>query len=170
MKGELPMKAALWIMLSACVMTGMAWHPAYAGSKSACDKGQISREGSCEDPTPKLSAEEKLQSQAVPAPSCRAGYFQVGPRLCMTGAQAANTFANAMAICEAKFGRVADYGDWRYRRLFGDGIAAPVGWWLGPITADNRALFVNLPNTGDFDGETSRFDSRSYACAHDDSL
>ena len=53
------------------------------------------------------------------------------------------------------------------RILCGDGFPAPVGWWLGPITADNRALFVNSPNIGDFDGETSRFDLRNFACAHD---
>ena len=35
------------------------------------------------------------------------------------------------------------------------------------ITADDTALFVNSTNTGNFDGETSRFNSRTYACAHD---
>jgi hypothetical protein len=99
---------------------------------------------------------------------CRPGYFQQGSGLCMTGERGPNSFTNAVIDCMDIFGRVADYHDWRYRIFRGDGVAAPVGWWLGPMTADNVALFVNLPNIGDFDGETSRFDSRSYACAHDD--
>jgi hypothetical protein len=38
------------------------------------------------------------------------------------------------------------------------------------MTGDNLALYVNLPDITDFDGETSRFDSRQYVCAHDDDL
>lgn len=106
-------------------------------------------------------------SHGVPSVNCRIGYFPVGTRLCMTGAQPATSYANAAANCLAISGRVADYADWRYRILFGGGGIAPVGWWLGPITADNTALFVNLPNSGDFDGETSRFDIRPYACVHE---
>lgn len=86
----------------------------------------------------------------------------------MTGAQAAASFANAERRCQDIMGRVADYADWRYRRFRGDGILAPVGWWLGPMTADNRALYVNQANDADFDGETNRFDIRQFACAHDD--
>lgn len=43
-----------------------------------------------------------------------------------------------------------------------------MGDWLGPITADNRALFVNQSNLNDFDAETNRFESRLFFCAHDD--
>jgi hypothetical protein len=167
------MKAVKWIILSACLLTGATWHTADAQSLSACQKGQIGRDGSCQDQPPALStSEERLVLQSVPAPFCRAefGYFQVGPRLCMTGLRGPTSYGNAEAVCKTSMGRVADYSDWRYRILFGDGIAAQVGWWLGPITGDNLALFVNLPNTGDFDGETNRFESRFYACAHDDSF
>ncbi len=86
----------------------------------------------------------------------------------MRGPLDATSFANAMAICQLISGRVADYGDWRYRQLFGDGVSAPVSWWLGPITGDDQALYVNSTNDNNFDGVTSRFDTRSYACAHDD--
>ena len=72
-----------------------------------------------------------------------------------------------MLTCMDSGGRVADYHDWRYRTFRGDRLPAPVGWWLGGITDDNAALFVNGTNTGDFDGQGSRFDLRNYACAHD---
>ena len=165
------MQAATWFVLTACLTTGIFWQTAQAGSLSACDKGQVSRQGACEDPEEVVQASEEAAPQhGIPSGSCRFGYGQQGSRLCMTGLRGPNSFANAMIDCMDLSGRVADYHDWRYRRFRGDGVAAPVGWWLGPITADNRALFVNLPNDADFDGETSRFDSRFYACAHDDSL
>ena len=103
-------------------------------------------------------------SNAVTVKLCPSGYFRVGTNLCMTGALGPDSFANAMAVCQSMGGSVANYGSWRYRILFGDGVGAPVDWWLGPITADDRALFVNSTDTGNFDGETSRFDSRFYAC------
>ena len=166
------MKATKWIILSVCLLTGATWQTASAEPLSACQKGQIGRDGNCQDQAPALSTSEKqlVQPQSVPAPSCRSGYFQVGARLCMTARRGPDSYANAEAVCKLSMGRVADYSDWRYNILFGNHIAAPVGSWLGPITADNRALFVNSSNTGDFDGETSRFESRFYACAHDDSL
>ncbi len=155
-----------------------------AAAVSACEQGDISNTGACQDEAVKVqktATETKAaatnatgstdaSSSGFAQGSCRAGYFQVGARLCMTARRGPTSYANAEADCRRVFGSVADYGTWRYRGLYGDGVAAPVGWWLGPITADNRALFVNLPNTGDFDGETSRFDSRYYACAHDDNV
>lgn len=135
-----------------------------APALSACQKGQVGQGGRCADAN---VAARAAPDHGVPAVSCRPGYFPVGARLCMTGAQPAASFANAMLLCMDIFGRVADYHDWRYRNQRGDGIGAPVGWWLGPITADNTALFVNLPGAGDFDGETNRFELRNYACAHD---
>jgi len=103
--------------------------------------------------------------RAVAAKLCPAGYFRVGTNLCMTGTLGPDTFANALAVCQSLGGAVAGYGAWRYRILFGDGAMPPVGFWLGPITADNTALFANQAVPGDFDGETSRFDSRNYACS-----
>jgi hypothetical protein len=136
------------------------------GALSACQKGQVGQDGRCTDSNAVVQA-TPAPDHGVPAVLCRAGYFPIGTRLCMTAARPAASFANAMLFCMDLSGRVADYHDWRYRNQRGDGVGAPVGWWLGPITADNTALFVNLPGAGDFDGETSRFDSRFYACAHD---
>jgi hypothetical protein len=99
--------------------------------------------------------------------ACRAGYTQQGTRLCVSGGRGPATFANAVLDCMDSGGRVANYQDWRYRTFRGDGSAAPVEWWLGPITTDNKALYVNQANVGDYDGETSRFNPRNYACAHD---
>jgi len=107
-----------------------------------------------------------FRTRGVPAGTCRSGYSQQGFWLCMTSSRGPASFANAMLDCRDSGGRVADYHDWRCRIFRGDGTRAPVGWWLGPITADNTALFVNQANVGDYDGETSRFDSRNYACAH----
>jgi hypothetical protein len=103
----------------------------------------------------------------IPSPVCRLGFVQQGAFLCMTGTRGPTSFANAVVECMDSGGRVADYHDWRFRIFRGDGLPAPVGFWLGPLTADNRALFVNSPNVADFDGETSRFDSRNFVCAHD---
>lgn len=165
------MKAATWFVLAACLTTSACWQTVDAKSRSACEKGQVSREGgACEDLDVMSTApDEKTTRHGIAEGSCRSEYYQQGARLCMTGARGPNSFTNAVVDCMDIFGRVADYHDWRYRIYRGDGVAAPVDWWLGPITADNYALYVNLPNTGDFDGETSRFDSRYYVCAHDDS-
>jgi hypothetical protein len=129
---------------------------------SACQQGVVGNKGGCEDPTQQLAE----PAHGVRSAFCRAGFGAVGSRLCFTGARGPNTFANALADCIGLRARVGDYGDWRYRGIV-TGLLAPVGWWLGPITADNTALFVNLPNAGDFDGETNRFDSRLYACVHE---
>jgi hypothetical protein len=120
------------------------------------------------DPAPAVSR-AAAPPHGIPKKNCRTGfgYAQQGTFLCMTGQRGPASFANAMLDCMDLAGRVADYHDWRYRTFRGDGAQAPVGWWLGGITADNTALFVNQANAADFDGETSRFDSRPYACAHD---
>jgi hypothetical protein len=118
------------------------------------------------DPEPAQAAASR-DTADVPSATCRPGYMQQGYWLCMTGDRGARSFANAMLDCMDSGGRVANYHDWRYRTFRGDGSAAPVEWWLGGITADNTALYVNQVNSGDYDGETSRFNLRSYACAHD---
>ncbi|PXW89730.1 hypothetical protein C8R34_104133 [Nitrosomonas sp. Nm84] len=139
---------------------------------SACHTGLYGNTGLCEDQLPKAIKKEtaralEVETASVPSAVCRAGYLRQGSRLCMTGTRGPATFANAVINCQDSGGRVADYGDWRYRIFRGDGIPAPVSWWLGPNTGDNEALFVNSANVGDYDGVTSRFDNRSYACAHD---
>lgn len=106
-------------------------------------------------------------SPGVPSSGCRAGFVQQGYWLCMTGYRGVAQYDNAALYCEDIGGRVADVNDWRYRIYRGDGLSAPVGWWFGPRTGDNSALFANSSNRGDPDGEASVFDSRGYACAHD---
>jgi hypothetical protein len=111
---------------------------------------------------------DSLAAAAVAPPppaTCRAGFFSQGPFLCMSGTRGPNSLANAQVDCRDITGHVSDYFDWRYRIFRGDGVQAPVGFWLGIITADNTGLFVNSNNVADFDGETSRFDSRFYTCA-----
>jgi hypothetical protein len=48
-------------------------------------------------------------------PSCQPGYFQFGPRLCMTGIRGPRAFVNASLDCRNIKGRVADLIDWSYR-------------------------------------------------------
>jgi hypothetical protein len=112
----------------------------------------------------------------VPANSCRTGFFPQppppqAPKLCMSGLKLPTNFVDAATNCQFDRARVADYVDWRFRFIHGDHFPAPVGIWLGPITADNRALFVNKTESPtaptDIDGETSRSELRRYACAHD---
>jgi len=85
----------------------------------------------------------------------------------MSAARAAQQYDNAVVLCQDEGGRVADVHDWRYRIFRGDGVSAPVNFWFGPRTGDDRALFANSSNVGNPDGEGSVFDSRGYACAHD---
>jgi hypothetical protein len=137
-----------------------------SGQATATNPGQTAQAGQGDAGTPPtLGADGRILD--VPSTTCRPGYAQQGFRLCMTGSRGPASFANAFLDCMDSGGRVANYHDWRYRIFRGDGVPGPVGWWLGPITADNTALYVNLPNVADFDGETSRFDLRNYACAHD---
>jgi hypothetical protein len=85
----------------------------------------------------------------------------------MSGARAAEWYENAVIYCQDEGGRVADLNDWRYRVFRGDGVSAPVNFWFGPRTGDDRALFANSSNPNNSDGEASVFDIRGYACAHD---
>jgi hypothetical protein len=162
------MRTVLWLALAACLVTGGGWQVVYAQPLSACEKGEFSEDGACEDPDYTIPPPQAMSPQgAFPQAVCRAGYFQQGPRLCMTAQRGPNTFGNALVDCQDILGRVADFGDWRYRVFRGDGVLV-VDSWLGPLTGDDRALFINSSNAGNFDGEGSRFDNRSYACAHDD--
>jgi hypothetical protein len=167
------MRGFVGVLMAASMATGVFWQSSQAAPLSACAQGHVSQEGTCEDanyvgPSQEGGEQQETTTSGFPTSSCRFGYTQQGPRLCMTGTRGPDTFANAEVDCQDILGRVANYKDWRYRIFRGDGLPAPVGFWLGPMTGDNLALFVNLPNIADFDGETSRFDSRSYVCAHDD--
>src|SRR5688500_16734052 len=120
------MKIAVGLMIAACMATGLFWQPAQADEQealSACDQGQLSQEGECTDVDDSSEEKEQVGARgAFPSISCRIGYFQVGPRLCMTGTRGPNSFSNAEVDCQDVFGRVADYGDWRYRISRGDGL------------------------------------------------
>ena len=122
-------------------------------------------------PKKKDAPEFQGQPSQLPTAPCRDGYNEQGAWLCMTDLnRGPNTFANAMLDCRNfNGGRVADYHDWRYRFVFGDGfkIDPDEAAWLGPITADDRALYANRGNPLNFDGEANRFQARIYACAHD---
>jgi hypothetical protein len=107
------------------------------------------------------------RSPGVAASTCRSGFTPQGFWLCMTGARGPDWYDNAAIYCQDAGGRVADANDWRYRIFRGDGVSAPVNWWFGPRTGDDRALFANSSNPGNPDGEASVFDLRNYACAHD---
>jgi hypothetical protein len=176
MTGTYLMNGTIVLLAAACFAGGIACQSAQAQTKG--DAGQAPA------PKPGATAEGQMAQATqtgdagvapktgsgtsdVPNSTCRPGYLQQGNWLCMTGARGPASLANAFLDCMDSGARVANYHDWRYRIFRGDGVPGPVGWWLGPITADNTALFVNSTNVGDFDGETSRFDSRNYACAHD---
>jgi hypothetical protein len=143
--------------------TGAMGDQGEAPPTRATAEPQAPQTGATSDPG---EAPPRVDRADVPRSTCRPGYVQQGFWLCMTGSRGPASFANAVLDCSDSGGQVADYHDWRYRIFRGDGSLAPVGWWLGPITADNTALFVNQANVADYDGETSRFDSRNYACAH----
>lgn len=116
-----------------------------------------------------LKAEPSVapEGSGVPRSTCRPEYAQQGFWLCMTGARGFAQFDNATIYCQDIGGRVADVSDWRYRIFRGDGVPAPIGWWLGTRTGDDRALFVNSSNVGNFDGEAAVTDNRNFACVHD---
>lgn len=184
------MRITLPALLLLCIGASVSSVSLLAAPAAGCGNAGAGANGICQgDPAPATDGlpdwpkrtdltTEAAVEQALISPtsagfgtgSCRAGYYQVGPRLCMTGALGPASLANAMAYCQAIFGSLAGYSEWRYRVLYGDGIMPPVGWWLGPITADNTGLYVNQSVVGDFDGETNRFESRYYVCAHDDEL
>jgi hypothetical protein len=118
-----------------------------------------------EDPAAIDAASAAMAGSNAGTKLCPANFFRVGTTLCMSNTLGPDSFANALAVCQSLGASVAGYGPWRYRILFGDGVMPPVGFWLGPITADNTALFVNQAVPSDFDGETNRFEQRNYVCS-----
>jgi hypothetical protein len=189
MEKESNMKRYMAVMFATGFSISLCAQVAYSEplvELDACELGEFSEQMECEDgliwelsaaenvleaessAESVLEAESSAETAGFPSWSCRGGYTQRGARLCMTGRRGPHSYANAAALCRHIRGRVANYEDWRYAILFDTYTSqAPVGWWLGPITADNKALYVNLPRPGDFDGEANRFGSRYYACAHD---
>ena len=158
--------AAAALTVSALTLTTGA--PA-AHARSACYMHVSGNTANCTDPLVVHKSDGLGLDQVVPeagSAPCRAGFARQGSFLCTTGVRGPNSFANAELDCRDIQARVSNYADWRYRIFRGDGVSAPVGFWLGPITADDTALFVNSTDIGNYDGETSRFDSRSYTCSY----
>ncbi len=125
-----------------------------------------------------LMAAKPAAAAGFPTATCRPGYIQAGPRLCISQfEQNATRFDEAMRLCRNQFGYVASYGDLYYLYI-NTGLDAaynPNGKWLGPdLVGDDSALCGNRDVTfnGDadernFEGTCSKFDARSYWCAHD---
>jgi hypothetical protein len=128
---------------------------------------------------------EPASAAGFPKPSpCRPGFvspgFGAAPRLCIDQfEQSATDFDTAMLRCRNRLAYVASYGDLYYilktitfppRNLYN-----PNGKWIGPdLVGDNQALignrdiqFIFDPAVEDFESIGSKFDVRSYWCAHD---
>lgn len=113
-----------------------------------------------------------------PTASCRSGYRQVGPRLCIsTTTQNAKTYPVAESNCRNKRGRVCSYEDLTYLYLNSsyDATYNPSGKHLGGMTGDDQILCGNKsityngdPDWANFDGHCSKKTSRPYWCCHDD--
>ena len=113
-----------------------------------------------------------------PAATCRNGYRQFGPRLCInTNLQAANTYANAVSACRGNRGEVCSYEDLSYGYLNSnlDASYNPDGMWIGNMPADDQVLCGNAAITtntdadiGNFEGTCAKSDVRGYWCCHDD--
>jgi hypothetical protein len=122
--------------------------------------------------------DEAKEQQYTIAPAvypCVGGYVKIGSsRLCLTtGLYGPSRYRYADYICRNRHhgGRIADATDYYTVNQKLGGAAfhnyAISGIWLGPRTADNRALYLNLVRWWDMDGETSVYDFRYYRCAYD---
>lgn len=112
-----------------------------------------------------------------PAPACRAGFREVGLRLCITTTvQRATTYLVADALCRVRRARVATMEDLFY--LYVTSYLAPSynpnGRWLGNVVGDDRVLrgnrsitFNGDPDVFNFEGVANKNDRRGYWCAHD---
>jgi hypothetical protein len=114
-----------------------------------------------------------------PTGTCRAGFIQAGPRLCISEfVQDAAQFDTAMARCRNQRAYVASYGDlyYLYVNTALDANYNPNGRWIGPdLVADDTAFCGNRNITANGDGDQENFegtcnknDRRNYWCAHDD--
>jgi hypothetical protein len=105
---------------------------------------------------------------------CAFGYVKVGSRLCLSShLYGPIVYRYAEYYCRQKHsgGRIADHADYyTVYQIWGNTSFhnyARRNLWLGPRTADNRALYLNLVRYWDMDGEGSVFDYRYYRCAYD---
>jgi hypothetical protein len=113
-----------------------------------------------------------------PAASCRSGYRQGGPRMCINmSVQASATWVDATSTCRAARGHVCSYEDlsYLYRNSALDASYDPNGRWIGNMPADDQVFCGNASITSDndpdifnFEGTCAKTDVRGYWCCHDD--
>jgi hypothetical protein len=126
---------------------------------------------------PKLEKPSMQSNAAVPSPTCRAGFRQIGNTLCISSdVQSADQFPNALFYCQDKRARVASYGDLYYLYWYARFLRSAYnanGRWIGPsLIGDDTALCGNSNTDTDgqvfnFEGTCNKFDYRGYWCAHD---
>jgi hypothetical protein len=114
-----------------------------------------------------------------PTGSCRPGYIQAGPRLCISQKpRDENYYDDAIVDCRKQGGRVATYGDLYYLYIVTtqDATYDPKDKWIGNIVGDDDMLYGNKsitrnndPDIYNFEGiNTNKSKKRMYWCAHDD--
>jgi hypothetical protein len=113
-----------------------------------------------------------------PAASCRSGYQQAGPRMCVTlMEQGPATWVNASSACRTNRGHVCSYEDltYLYQNSGLDASYNPLGRWIGNMPSDdqvfcgNAAITVNGdPDIPNFEGTCAKTDMRRFWCCHDD--
>jgi hypothetical protein len=113
-----------------------------------------------------------------PAATCRPGYQQAGPRLCISNQlQNAATYPAAASNCRTNRGQVCSYEDltYLYRNSQLDAQYNPNGRWIGNMPSDDQAFCGNAAITADgdpdgnnFEGTCAKSDNRGYWCCHDD--
>ena len=120
---------------------------------------------------------ESVSAAGLPFTSCREGFRQAGPRLCISQkVQDATYFDLAMLNCRHQRAYVASYGDlyYLYNNTKMDATYNPKGKWLGPdLINDDRALCGNTnitidgENIDNFEGTCHKRETHGYWCAHD---
>ncbi|PRP95150.1 hypothetical protein [Enhygromyxa salina] len=124
------------------------------------------------------SRSQAPQAAVFPATSCRSGFIQAGPRLCITQlVQNATRYRFAVDNCRNKRSDVCSYEDLTYLYL-NSGLDAsynPDGAWIGNMVDDdlvlcgNRSITFNGdPDLANFEGTCSKHESREYWCCHGD--
>ena len=123
--------------------------------------------------------QEGLQIQgAVPAPTCRSSFRNIGSGLCISLTPiSARFFFVAQLTCQNLKARIATYGDltFVYFNSTLDALYNPNGRWIGPeLIADDTALIGNRsisgnndPDQTNFEGQSNKNANREFWCAHD---
>lgn len=114
----------------------------------------------------------KLTAMLVLQVKCANSYAKFG-KVCITPklyGSARYRYAEYLCRQMHSGGRIADNADYySVYRVKGNATFhnyAIRGIWLGPRTADNKALYLNRVRWWDMDGQTSVFNFRYYRCAY----